>query len=75
MTSSRRGCAAATPASRRSSWALGFGPDLSYLVALPEAGELDPQIGWRDKWDRAGEAVEALLGRQVRGKAVLEVAP
>lgn len=53
----------------------GFGPDLSYLVALLAAGELDPQIGWRGKWDRAGEAVEALLGRQVRGKAVLEVAP
>ncbi len=53
----------------------GFGPDLAYLVALLEAGELDAQIGWRGKWDRAGEAVEALLGRQVRGKAVLEVAP
>jgi NADPH:quinone reductase-like Zn-dependent oxidoreductase len=53
----------------------GFGADLPYLVSLLEAGELDPQIGWRGPWDRAGEAAEALIGRRVRGKAVLEVAP
>jgi NADPH:quinone reductase-like Zn-dependent oxidoreductase len=53
----------------------GFGPDLAYLVSLLAAGQLDPQIGWRGSWDRAGEAAAALLGRQVRGKAVLELAP
>jgi NADPH:quinone reductase-like Zn-dependent oxidoreductase len=53
----------------------GFGPDLEYLVSLLEGGQLDPQIGWRGSWERAGEAAEALLGRHVRGKAVLEVAP
>jgi NADPH2:quinone reductase len=53
----------------------GFGADLPYLVSLLEAGELDPQIGWRGSWDRASEAAAALLGRRVRGKAVLEVAP
>jgi NADPH:quinone reductase-like Zn-dependent oxidoreductase len=52
----------------------GFGVDLRYLVSLLEAGELDPQIGWRGPWDRAGEAAAALIGRRVRGKAVLEVA-
>ena len=52
----------------------GFGADLPYLVSLLAAGELDPQIGWRGPWDRAGEAAAALLGRRVRGKAVLEVA-
>jgi NADPH2:quinone reductase len=51
----------------------GFGADLPYLVSLLAAAELDPQIGWRGPWDRAGEAAAALLGRQVRGKAVLEV--
>jgi len=51
----------------------GFGPDLDYLVALLAAGELDPQIDWRGPWDRVGEAATALLGRRVRGKAVLEV--
>lgn len=53
----------------------GFGADLPYLVSLLAAGELDPQIGWRGSWDRAGEAAAALLGRRVRGKAVLDVTP
>jgi NADPH:quinone reductase-like Zn-dependent oxidoreductase len=53
----------------------GFGADLPYLVSLLEAGELDPQIGWRGTWDQAGEAAAALKGRRVRGKAILEVAP
>jgi NADPH:quinone reductase-like Zn-dependent oxidoreductase len=51
------------------------GDDLAYLVALLDAGELDPQIGWRGPWDRAGEAAAALMDRRVRGKAVLEVVP
>jgi NADPH:quinone reductase len=51
----------------------GFGPDLSYLVELVAAGELDPQIDWRGPWDKVADAAEALLGRKVRGKAVLEV--
>jgi hypothetical protein len=51
----------------------GFGADLPYLVSLLAAGKLDPQIGWRGQWDRAGEAAAALRGRRVRGKAVLEV--
>ena len=50
-----------------------FGEDLAYLVGLLAAGQLDPQVGWRGSWDRASEAAELLLGRQVRGKAVLEV--
>jgi NADPH:quinone reductase-like Zn-dependent oxidoreductase len=51
----------------------GFGADLPYLVSLLAARALDPQIGWRGSWDRAGEAAAALLGRRVRGKVVLEV--
>jgi NADPH:quinone reductase-like Zn-dependent oxidoreductase len=51
-----------------------FGEDLAYLVGLLAAGRLDPQVGWRGSWDRASEAAELLLGRRVRGKAVLEVA-
>ncbi len=51
-----------------------IGEDLAHLVALLAAGRLDPQVGWRGPWDRAGEAAAALLGRRVRGKAVLEVA-
>jgi NADPH:quinone reductase-like Zn-dependent oxidoreductase len=52
----------------------GFATDLAYLVALLAGGQLDPQIGWRGPWERADEAAQLLLGRQVRGKAVLEVA-
>jgi NADPH2:quinone reductase len=52
----------------------GFGPDLAYLVSLVAAGDLEAEIGWRGPWERADEAVDALLGRRVRGKAVLEVA-
>ncbi|MCK9877153.1 zinc-binding dehydrogenase [Frankia sp. Ag45/Mut15] len=51
----------------------GVGDDLAYLVRLLERGELDPQIGWRGSWQRAPEAVEALLSRRVAGKAVLEI--
>jgi NADPH:quinone reductase-like Zn-dependent oxidoreductase len=51
----------------------GFGPDLGYLAGLLALGELDPQIGWRGSWRQAGDAAAALLGRQVRGKAVLDL--
>jgi NADPH:quinone reductase len=52
----------------------GFRSDLEYLVSLLDAGELDPQIGWQGPWGRADEAAAALMGRRVRGKAILEVA-
>jgi NADPH:quinone reductase len=51
----------------------GFGPDLAYLAGLLATGGLDPQIGWRGSWRQAGAAAAALLGRQVRGKAVLDL--
>jgi NADPH2:quinone reductase len=51
----------------------GFGPELSYLVGLFAAGELDVPIGWRSSWQRATEAADALLERRVHGKAVLEL--
>ncbi|WP_438803457.1 zinc-binding dehydrogenase [Nocardia brevicatena] len=51
----------------------GFGPDLAYLASLVAAGRLDPQVGWRSGWERAGDAAEALLTRKVAGKAVLDV--
>ena len=52
-----------------------FGPDLAYLVRLLAQGALDPQIGWRGPWDRAAEAADALLSREVKGKAVLDIRP
>jgi NADPH:quinone reductase len=50
-----------------------FGPDLAYLVELLAAGEIDPQIGLRTSWNEVAKAAEALLDRQVPGKAVLDV--
>ncbi|SEG97668.1 NADPH:quinone reductase [Saccharopolyspora kobensis] len=49
-------------------------PDLTWLAERVAAGELDPQVSWRDTWERAEEAVDALLGRTLHGKAVLEIA-
>ena len=50
-----------------------FGPDLRYLVELLAAGQLDPQIGWRGSWEQIADAAQALLSRQIAGKAVLDV--
>jgi NADPH2:quinone reductase len=51
----------------------GFSRDLAFLVGLVAAGELDAQVDWRGPWEKAADAAAALLGRKVRGKAVLEV--
>ncbi|MFD5075947.1 zinc-binding dehydrogenase [Streptomyces sp. NPDC058371] len=51
----------------------GLGADLEWLAALVARGELDPQIGSRDDWTRAGEAVAALAAGKVDGKAVLDI--
>jgi len=62
--------------SRIEAFAAGSHPvhdDLERLVALLDGGRLDPQIGWRGDWTSFGEAIEALRGRLVAGKAVLDV--
>ena len=51
----------------------GLGPDLAYLMSLVANSRLDASVGWRGSWERAREAVEALLARCVEGKAVLEL--
>jgi NADPH2:quinone reductase len=47
--------------------------DLRRLADLVAAGRLDPQIDMTASWHDAGRAVEALLERRVKGKAVLRV--
>ncbi|WP_405729028.1 zinc-binding dehydrogenase [Streptomyces sp. NBC_00028] len=49
------------------------GPDLTWLAQRVAAGDLNPSIAWRGDWERADEAVAALLGRSFRGKAVLDI--
>jgi NADPH:quinone reductase-like Zn-dependent oxidoreductase len=51
----------------------GLGKDLEYLMSLVAKRRLDASVGWRGKVERASEAIEALLGRRVEGKAVLEL--
>ncbi|PKW13840.1 zinc-binding dehydrogenase [Saccharopolyspora spinosa] len=51
----------------------GLAADLTWLADRVAAGDLDPQVSWRDAWDRAPEAIEALLSRTLHGKAVLDV--
>jgi NADPH:quinone reductase len=48
-------------------------PDLTWLAGRLAAGRLDPQISWRGSWREAAKATEALLGRRLHGKAVLEI--
>jgi NADPH:quinone reductase-like Zn-dependent oxidoreductase len=50
-----------------------FRADLDYLLTLLADCEIDPQIGLRDSWENIADAAQALLGRQVAGKAVLRV--
>jgi NADPH2:quinone reductase len=50
-----------------------FGSDLALLLEFVARRELDPQVGWRGPWTRIAEAADALRGRRVQGKAVLEV--
>ncbi|MGJ6968735.1 zinc-binding dehydrogenase, partial [Streptosporangium sp. G11] len=51
----------------------GLAPDLTWLAGRLAAGQLDPQISWRGSWHEASKATEALLGRRLHGKAVLEI--
>jgi NADPH:quinone reductase-like Zn-dependent oxidoreductase len=53
---------------------LGLAEDLAYLASLLAEGHLDVQIGYRGSWENSEDAIAALLGRKVVGKAVLDVA-
>ncbi|NIH86895.1 zinc-binding dehydrogenase [Amycolatopsis granulosa] len=50
-----------------------FAEDLTWLAGEVADGRLDPGITWRGDWSRHAEATAALLGRRLRGKAVLEI--
>jgi NADPH:quinone reductase-like Zn-dependent oxidoreductase len=47
--------------------------DLELLAGMVGRGELDPQIAFETSWRDAAPALEALLDRQVKGKAVMNV--
>jgi len=48
--------------------------DLARLCALAASGRLDAQVELECSWRRPGEAIDALLGRRIGGKAVLHIA-
>ncbi|WP_207782027.1 zinc-binding dehydrogenase [Phytoactinopolyspora limicola] len=50
-----------------------FGDELADLVRLVESGALPVELGWRGSLKRFADAAEALRGRRVNGKAVLDV--
>jgi NADPH:quinone reductase len=47
--------------------------DLRFLAERVAAGRLDTQIGVTRSWREAGETLEDLIARRVRGKAVLTI--
>jgi NADPH:quinone reductase-like Zn-dependent oxidoreductase len=47
--------------------------DLRRLSELVAAGRLDPQIEVHTSWTQAASAIEALMSRQIAGKAVLTI--
>jgi NADPH:quinone reductase-like Zn-dependent oxidoreductase len=51
------------------------GGELATLVRLVAAGRLAVEVGWRGPWERVAEAAQALVGRRVNGKVVLDVRP
>ena len=55
------------PAERR------LAADLSWLAERVADGRLDPSVTWRGSWTRTGEAIDAMLGRRLHGKAVLDL--
>jgi NADPH:quinone reductase-like Zn-dependent oxidoreductase len=65
------------PAKTLTSFMMGpaIGADLATLLQLISDRLLKVDIGWRGPWDRVDDAVDALLGRRVAGKAVLDVTP
>jgi NADPH2:quinone reductase len=49
------------------------GENLRTLLALVADGRLDPEVGIELPWTRVNEALDAVRGREVAGKAVLTV--
>ena len=52
-----------------------FGEELATLVGLVAGDRLHPEIGVVRPWTKTPEVIALLRGRQVRGNAVLVVAP
>jgi len=49
--------------------------DLTTLIRLVSRGRLHPEVGQVSDWRRTPDMLQALVTRQIRGKAILEVTP
>jgi NADPH2:quinone reductase len=49
------------------------GQDLATLAGLLASGRLTAPIGWHTSWDSTNDALDALAGGKIDGKAVLDV--
>ena len=47
--------------------------DLSWLAGQVVTGRLSPGVSWRAGWTAIGEAIDAMLGRRLHGKVVLDL--
>jgi NADPH:quinone reductase-like Zn-dependent oxidoreductase len=52
---------------------IGYGPDLAYLLDLVATGTLTVDVGWHGSWRKFDDAANALLDRNVTGKAVIDI--
>jgi NADPH:quinone reductase-like Zn-dependent oxidoreductase len=50
-----------------------FGPDIETVLRLVAEGKLEVNLGWHGSWHKFEDAIAALRGRQVSGKAVLDI--
>ncbi|MEO3750338.1 zinc-binding dehydrogenase [Streptomyces sp. B6B3] len=51
----------------------GLGRDMAWLADRVAARELEPGVSWHGGWDKVAEATDALMGRRLHGKAVLDL--
>lgn len=50
-----------------------LGQGLSWLAGKVHDGSLDPRVTWQQSWRDVDQAIDALLGRRLSGKAVITI--
>jgi NADPH:quinone reductase-like Zn-dependent oxidoreductase len=50
-----------------------LGPALTWLAGKVHDGSIDPHVTWQRSWRDVDDAVDALLGRRLNGKAVITI--
>lgn len=50
-----------------------LGPALTWLAGKVHEGSIDPHVTWQQSWHDIDDAIDALLGRRLNGKAVITI--